>query len=338
MLKCAARFRCYILMLISIGSSTLSAQDRVRYYYADSSRPIIETGTIQNYLGEQLILETPNGNAKVIAADAIVEIETHYETHHRDGITDYEAGRYIEALSKFLTAYDREPRAWVKREIAAWIVRCSLRQGDRLTALHYFREITLTDPLTRHWGIAPLVWSPAEIPEQQRKAVRPLLVSSRSDERLLAASLLLFDPTSGTVAQRQLNELASDTNPRISRMARAQLWRVALMKNEVTPYILQSWREQIDQLPAALRPGPQYLLARGLAQSGELRMAAAEYLKLTILYTNHDALSARATLDAAEAIERTGLTREAEMLYRELLIRFPSSPETTIAREKTGSN
>ncbi len=327
-----------ISMLIHAGGTAGVAEDRVTYRPSGSLRPITMVGDIIDSTGRELQMMTLNGNPQRISADDIITIKTHYDPSHLAGIEAYTAGRLEDAASYFITAYDREPREWVDREIAAWLVRCRLQQGDLASAIASFRSIINTDPYSRHWGIAPLIWSPMSISESVRKSVRSMLVSSRNGERLLAASILLFDGVSGKLAERELNDLASDPNPRISKLARAQLWRVAIAKSQVTENILQGWRDQIELLPEPLRPGPQYLLGRGYAHLGEPRLAAAEFLKLTIIYTNHEALTSRATLEAAQAIERTGLTHEADLLYRELLIRFPTTSESTIAREKLAEN
>ncbi len=327
----------FISMTIIVGETAV-AEDRVTYRPRGASKPITMVGDIIDSTGRELQMMSINGNPQHIPADDIITIKTHYDSSHLAGIEAYSAGRLEEAASNFITAYDREPRAWVDREIAAWLVRCRLQQGDLTSAIMYFRSIISSDPYTRHWGIAPLIWSPTSINDAVRKSVRSMLVSSRDGDRLLAASILLFDGVSGTLAQRELNTLASDPNPRISKLARAQLWRVAIANSQVTENILQGWRDQIEILPKELRPGPQYLLGRGYLHLGDLRLAAAEFLKLTILYPNHEALTSRATLDAARAIERTGLTQEADLLYRELLIRFPKTSESIIAREKLAEN
>lgn len=329
-----ATFWAVLGLLTAVLSQSLIGEDRVTYRPSGSSRPITVVGDIIDYTGRDLTLHAVGGSPQLIDADEITAVKTHYDPVHMAALEEYQAGRLTGALAKFIAASEREPREWVDREIAAWIVRCSLVLENQETALRYFREIIKSDPDTRHWGLAPLIWSPVIISEGLRGSLRSLLVSSRAGDRFLAASILLFDGTSGTLAERELNDLASDPNPRISRLARAQLWRIALANSEVTENILQSWREQIADLPESLRPGPQYLLARGYLHLGEPRLAAAEFLKLSILYTSHDALTARATLEAAEAIERTGLTQEANLLYRELLMRFSASPEAKIARDK----
>ncbi|MDA7503793.1 hypothetical protein N8553_02285 [bacterium] len=320
--------------LFAMINNYCRAEDRVSYRLNGASKPITLIGEIIDYDGRDLTLRSLSGNPQYIAADDVVEVKTHYDDAHREGIEAFQAAKYDEAITKLISAYDREPREWVDREIASWIVRTSLLRNDFRTAFRYFNAIIKSDPYTRHWGVAPLVWSPVNITDDIRKPLRASLLSARADERFLAASILLFDGTSGRLAERELGVLASDPNPRISRLARTQLWRVALANQEVTENILQGWREQIEQLPESMRPGPQYLLGRGYLLIGEQRIAAAEFLKLTIIYTNHEALTARATLEAAEAIEKTGLTQEANILYRELVIRFPTTSEAKIAREK----
>lgn len=319
---------------LSMSGASLLAEDRITYRPGGTSKPITLIGEIIDYNGRDLTLRSSSGQPQIIAADDIVEVKTHYDKVHQEGIEAFHQAKFDLAKSKLIAAYDREPREWVDREIASWIVRVSMLQSDFRTAFRYFSAIIKSDPYTRHWGVAPLVWSPVNITNEIRKPLRASLISSRAEERFLAASVLLFDSVSGRLAERELNELASDPNPRISRLARAQLWRVSLAKQEVTENILRSWREQIDQLPESMRPGPQYLLGRGYLSLGEMRLAAAEFLKLTIIYTNHDSLTARATLEAAEAIEKTGLTSEADILYRELEVRFPTTNEAKLAREK----
>lgn len=320
--------------MLPLLAVTALGEDRVTFQPVGTSSPITMIGTIMDYTGRDLLLRALDGNPQYIPSEEIVEVNTHYNQAFRDGITDYEQHQIDTALQKFIAAYDQEPRAWVDREIASWIVRLSLATGDESTAFRYFREIIKTDPQSRHWGIAPLIWSPRKLNSELLKSFRPLLISQRPGDRLLATSVLLFDEVSGTLAERELGILASDPNPCISRLARAQLWRASLAKNEITDNILENWREQIDQMPSTLRPGPQYLLGRGFSRLGEPRLAAAEFLKLTILYGSQDSLTARATLEAAESVERTGLTQEANLLYREMMVRFPWSPEVNIAQKR----
>lgn len=324
---------CLLFELLILGHSTF-AEDRITYRPGGTSKPITLIGEIIDYDGRDLTLRSSSGTPQYIASDDVVEVKTHYDAVHKEGIAAFREAKFDLAKSKLITAYDREPREWVDREIASWIVRVSLLQNDFRTAFRYFSAIIKSDPYTRHWGIAPLIWSPVNITDEIRKPLRASLISSRPEERFLAASILLFDGVSGRLAERELNELASDPNPRISRLARAQLWRVSLANQEITENILRGWREQIEQLPESMRPGPQYLLGRGYLAVGELRSAAAEFLKLTIIYTNNDSLTARATLEAAEAIEKTGLTSEADILYRELEVRFPTTNEAKLARDK----
>jgi tetratricopeptide (TPR) repeat protein len=314
------------------GSGDLSAQDRVTFRPRDDAAPITMSGEILEYTGRKLTIRPRDGAPHAIDAGNVVEVKTYYDPAHLEGLSLLNRGKVEEAREKFTEALKRDKRDWVSREILSWLVRCAYREGDMLGAIAYFREIVKSDPLTRHWGVAPLVWAPQSIGERLRTEGRRLLTGDRASDRLLGASLLLLDPDHGEAAERQIRNLSSETNPRISGLARAQRWRLILASRDVSENILASWKGQIDYLPEQIRGGPQYLVARGYEIRGEDRRAAAEYLWIPLVYSDHDPLAARALLDAAEASRRSGLTHEAEVLYRELLSRYPWSTEATSVR------
>lgn len=321
-----------------VSSSTLLAQDRVTYLPDGAAAPFTLVGEVLDSTGEELRMRPSGGLPQSIPADSVVEIETHYDPSHLKGIEFFQNDQIQDAETAFREALKREPREWVDRELLSWLTRCYLREGQLTAALQTFRELVSSDPLTRHWGLAPLEWSSRQVSASLRQAAKPLVVESRATDRLLGSSLLLFDPIAGPAARAELNDLARNTNPRISRLARAQLWRLTVSNGDVTQNRLINWQNDIDALPAGLRAGPQYLLARGYVQIGLPRLAAAEYLKLTILYSEHEVLTASATLEAARLIGETGLTQEADLLYRELLARFPRSEAAKLAKNQMLTN
>ena len=311
--------------LISCGCGFVEAEDRVSYRPEGATSVFILVGEIVSSTGQELEIRPTGGVPVRIPITNVVEVQTHYDPDHLAGIELFRAGRIEEAIDALHAGLEREPRNWVDREILAWLVRCHLRQNDEIAALNDFRQIVLSDPYTRHWGLAPMEWLPRQVNHPLSQSAKSLLVDTRPGLRLLGASLLLFDPELSTTARREMDDLCKNLNSHIADLARAQMWRVALANREVTRDRLQRWHDQIDDLPAELRPGPQYLLAKGYQQLGFPRLAAAEYLKLTILYSDNEALTARATLEAADALQETGLTQGASVLYRELLTRFPES-------------
>lgn len=323
-----------LLAAVALLTGTVAGQDKVTFRPDENSRPVVLIGEVLDYTGRGLTFRPTGGTPRTVPADHIDAIETHYDPGQLQGLDLFRRGETQAAQAKFREALKRDQREWVKREILSWLVRCAVRERDLPGAFMTFRELVLSDPETRHWGVAPLVWSPLSLSEALKSEGRQLLVAPRASDRLLGASLLLLDPVYGTPAERELSSLARDSNPRISSLARAQLWRLQLASRQISSETLESWASHVAYLPRTLRAGPQYLVARGYEVRGEPRRAAAEYLWVSQIYTENEQLAARATLDAAEASRGAGLTREADVLYREILSRFGWSPEAASARER----
>ena len=328
----------WLTLIFVLGFGTIvEGEDRVSYRPEGATSVFTLVGEVLDYSGKELTIRPTEGIPQSIPVEDVVEVQTHYDPDHLAAIESFRTGHVNEAIPLLKAALKREPRRWVEREILAWLTRCSLRKNDPITALTYFREIVKSDPMTQHWGLAPIEWMPRQTASHLAQAAKPLLVETRASVRFLGASLLLFHPELGTTAKRELDSLARIPNRHISKLARAQLWRHSIAVNDVTINRLHVWQEEVNDLPIELRAGPQFLVARGYEQLGSLRLASAEYLKLTILYPENEPLVARATLEAAEALGKTGLTQEASVLYRELLTRFPQSDAARIARTQTSA-
>lgn len=318
---------------ILAGGIPLAAQDRVTYIPAEAESPVIAVGEVLDYTGRELILSTLNGHQH-LPSDSVTSIETTYSPSHLQGISQFQQGLTDDAILSFQKAMEQERRRWVQREIRSWLMRCAVRKGDLRGALREFQEIIQTDPQTRFWGIAPLIWSPMAVSESIREEANGQLKSDHPGIQLIAASLLLLDPAYGEAAETQLNYLSRNANPIISNYARAQLWRVTLAGQSVTDDALSSWRSSIEHLKPELRSGPQYLLARGHDARGELRLAAAEALWIPLIYSDHELLASRALYDAAEWLSRSGAIEEAHRLKQGLLVKYPWSREASQVRSE----
>jgi hypothetical protein len=309
------------------------AQDRVTFIPPGSSRPLVLIGEVLDVTGETVKVRTPN-SVQSILPNSVTDIETIYDPAHLRGVELFRNGETSLAQDSFRDALDREPRAWVDREILSLMVKCDLRQQDLLGALRDFRLILASDPTTRHWGIAPLVWSPLAISEAVQSEMRLWLRSGRPEDELLAASVLLLDPGQAEAARTKLENLSSHQNSTISALSRAQLWRIPIEQHTVADTMLEDWEDQIRRLNTGLKAGPQYLLARGYESRGDFRRAAAEALWIPYVYSESEVLAARALFDAAEALNKTGLVNEARILDRELAQRFPWSREAGLVRSR----
>jgi len=195
-----------------------------------------------------------------------------------------------------------------------------------------FAEILATDPGTRHWSVAPLAWAPLALSVPLKNQARQWLTGDRPGLRLVGASLLLLDPVYGEAAQRELTDLSRSPQRPLAPLARAQMWRVRFQGMALTETELARWRTEIQYLPAALRAGPQYLLARGYLSRDARRDAAAEFLWLPTVYNDLESLSARALWDAAAALRESAAESEAMTLLGELVEQFPWSSEAAEAR------
>lgn len=319
------------LLVPGLLALTAAANDRVRVQYPEKAGVLVLIGEIDDYLGGELTIRLKTGS-ETVRAEQILEIETYYTPSHRQGLELLDQGETDKALTTLQAALKEENRRWVKREILAGIVRAQTRRGDLLSAANTFAEILATDPGTRHWSVAPLAWAPLALSVPLKNQARQWLTGDRPGLRLVGASLLLLDPVYGEAAQRELTDLSRSPQRPLAPLARAQMWRVRFQGVALTETELARWRTEIQYLPAALRAGPQYLLARGYLSRDARRDAAAEFLWLPTVYNDLESLSARALWDAAAALRESAAESEAMTLLGELVEQFPWSSEAAEAR------
>ena len=321
-----------ITLLASCIAAASGAEDRVTIIPEGALDPVVLIGSVEEYTGEELVLkrpEQPVGDR--YPASTVQSVQTWRSALHEQALTEFSEGRNAPAEQSFLKALPEEPRDWMQREILAHLVRCAIRRGDGATAGTRFLQITKQDPLTPHWNIAPILWAPRSMGDSQKTLARTWLKESDAPASLLAASWLLVDPVYGEAAEKQLGELARHSNRVISSLARTQLWRLKLGL-AISEIEVQKWQREVRRMPRPLRAGPQYLVARGLFQRNEPGPAAAELLWLATVYTDNEDLSARALVEAAGAIEKSGQTKDAWALYTQAIKRFGWSPWANEAR------
>ena len=327
-----ASYHIICVLVVCLGG-TLVAEDRVTLIPAGAVDPVILIGTVEDYTGRELVLLRPGMNtADRYPANSIQSVQTWRSPTHDQGITEFDAGTTPQAEQSLLKALQDEPREWVQREILALLVRCAIRRNDLGTAGTRFLQITKQDAASPHWNIAPLRWAPQSLGDSPKTLARSWLKLPDSPSRLLAASWLLLDPVYGETATKQLDDLARDSNSHINAFARCQLWRLRLGL-ELSDLEVQKWRKEVQRMPRSLRAGPQYLVGRGLLQRSEPGAAAAELLWLPLVYNDNEDLSARALVDAAGALEKTGQTAAAVTLYESVTARYAWSPWANEARQ-----
>lgn len=329
----AVRLLCGGLITLVVLASSTWADDRVTFAPEPGAAHITVIGDIKDYTGKVLQIQPRGTSPHSIPIDQIISIETFYAPPYRQGIALFDQGDIDAAEPLFDQALRTEGRPWVQREQYAWMMRCRHRRGDLSGVAEAFQKILATDAETRHWGMAPLIWSPTQLSTGQKAMAKTWLAGSFPPMRLIGASWLLDDPTFGEPARRGLDELARDTNPMVSQLSRIQLWRTQFA-TDLNGLTLAGWERDMEFVPSSLQAGPRYLIGRGYAQRQEYRQAAAAFLWLPVLYAEHEPLAAAACLEAGEALKRSGLTQEAENMYRELNIRYGWSPAARELRSR----
>ena len=300
-----------------------AAEDRI-YLTRDGSNVIPIAGDVIDFTGRAIQYRSQGGGVKSEPTSNVAKVETSYPEAYARGQKQFDAGQYDLALAEWQEALKAESRTWVQREIRASLIRAAWRRSDWTLAGGQFLEIVASDPQTMHWSVAPLVWVPTKLRESDRAAAKNWLSSSDSAARLLGASWLLTDAELGESAFDALKELTRDVSRVVADHARAQLWRrrigITLSDSE-----LAGWRSHAESLPEKLRGGPTYLIARARQTRSEFDLAAAEYLWVSVVYTQHEPTAARATLDAAENLVKLGRPDQARRLFHETTERFPWS-------------
>lgn len=312
-----------LLGLVMLTAAPLRAQDQVILQTDGASSRLVMSCQIVDYTGEKLTVQFQgSATQKTYPADQVVEVHTTWLESYERGRKLWSERRCAEAIEALHSALTVERRAWVRREILALLVRCSLRTGDRAAAGARFLTLLESDRTTRHFGLIPLVWASEELTGAAKSQARAWLTLESDVARLIGSSLLLDDVATRESAARELQALQRSGDERVRLLAQAQSWRLKLRSLEVTDVELQRWDARVQALPATLRGGPSYVLGRGWAMRREHDRAATALL-WTALMDHADArLAARAGVEAAESLKRLGQHEDARRVLDEIAARF----------------
>ncbi len=287
---------------------------------------------VLDYTGQELVIQlSPTGQPRRYPADQVLAVETLKSSQHQLADRLYQQHRVAEAQQAYSEALRSEPRAWVRREILAMLVRCALWQGDYATAGSRFLLLVQSDPFTPYYGVIPLVWDEASADTSSAQGLARVWLRHPTDVGLLlGASVLLDAPDGRARALATLQKLSSSTDSRVRALARVQLWRRRLKQGDLGRLELSQWERDAETLPDRVRGGAYFLVGRGHEQRNEFDLAATYYLWVPLVYDDDPRLAADALLRAARCLKRINRTAEAERLFRELTDRFP---ETEFAKQ-----
>ncbi|MBX3436357.1 MAG: hypothetical protein KF861_02620 [Planctomycetaceae bacterium] len=329
----AARVGLPVIITVFVATSLCAAKDRVVVQPRENASPLVLACEIVDYTAEKISLHVnTQSTVHEFPAEQVQSVEAVQTESHRRGVERFQAGDLSEAESLLVQALADEPRAWMQREIRGWLVRGALRRGDRAEAGRRFLEIIEQERAPREYPLIPLVWGTAETGTALRQQAREWLTGELEVGRLMGASILLLDNAYGEVTRTELRRLARSTDRRVSALARAQLWRLRVTATDVTANELAEWEREIESMPRAVRAGPYWVLGRALFQRSEYDRSAASMLWVTTVYAENEPLTAQATWEAANALERLGRSEDARSLLREIVTRFGWSPAAAQAR------
>ncbi len=311
-----------------------NAADRITLLVKEGAGRMTIPCRVLDFTGKAITFRTPAGTVeKQLDASLVVDVQTPQVAAHVEGVKRFQQGDWAEARKSLEIALEQEPRTWVRREILALLVRCSLRQGDYPTAGNRFLALTRSDPATRHYDIAPLCWTLHDAGPEWKAAALSWKVQTTESARLLWASVMLHDPKFSQEADLDLKRLATSTTEGVSRLADAQLWRKRLSDGDMTREEIERWHARTLAMPERLRGGAFYVIGTGYRLRNEPDRSAVCLLWLPLVYSEDVSLAARAGVEAGDQLRRVGQKREAVAIYEEVRRRFPG---TSSAVEATG--
>lgn len=326
------------LCLCSMGLIGLipavSAADEVVVQASTARSRITIAGDILEYNGRVLVIQPSAGTGQQhYRASEVVSVKTTYTSAHMSGARLLKAGRHQLAQPELEKAIGQEPRSWVRREILALLIRCALRANDFATAGARFEMLFESDEDTPHISVIPVFWQNRRVSGLDRTKAIQWLSSREAVMQLIGASLLMFDLEHAEQARERIAELRRSPTPRVREIAWWQSQRLSIHANEVTDFDIERWEERVEDIPAAMRSGPWFLLGQGHFLRQDFDLAAAAYLQLPLVYRTDHPVTSQAGLSAANSLMKIGQASEAARLYEEVVEKFAWTSASAAAKE-----
>jgi len=323
-------------VLSALDSATAQTRftDKVVLQGTTASSRVTLQCEVTDYTGAAIVLRTPTSKEDLhFPADQVISVKTPRMATHDRGLKHLEKGEYNQAEASLTQALTDEARRWVRREILADLVRCSLRQNRYAAAGSQFQRLYLADQTTRHIRLIPLVWDETPLDAETRITAASWLEDKESVMRLIGASLLLRDERYGEPSQDMLRSLSREPGQRIRLLADWQEWRLNQRANEVSDLELARRETLVEELEKELRPGPWYLIAKAHLSRQEYDLASAAFLRLPLLHDSDHPMTPAAMFNAARALEQIGFRRQAQRLDQEVIDRYAWSPAAKLSRQ-----
>ena len=332
---CLLHFSFFIFQLLFLNvadAQTAAAQDTIILApRADGAGRIVMTGRVVDYTGTTLTYETNSGAKQSLPGKQVLEIQSKWSAPHSDGDGAWAARDFANAAKQYGAALPAEPRPWAKRLIASRLV-ATLRESDRWeAAAEQFLSLVRDDPATPYFAVIPLPWTTPAVSAAFEAKARVWCDDRQSSVAALLGASFLLSTAARSDGLRRLNELKLDADPRIAKLAEAQLWRVASVTADAGT--IAGWEQAVEKIPADLRAGPLFVVGRAWSTRDDAERAALVLLRLPILYAEQQPrLAAEALWTGGRMLEKLTRPEQAATLYRELVRDFPQSIPATTAR------
>lgn len=250
-------------------------------------QPIIETaGAIEQMTVETLRVDGPSDDDSptTIAVDRIVWIEPAWNSSQaREGMQQFEAGRYAEAIPPLLEAVRLGPPAWQQQWLSAHMAIAAHETSRYPAALELVGQLERSGMPVPMLALLPIRWTSRPVEPPAVQAARARVNAAEPAVRLVAASWLLSNTATRAQAERTLDALVVDSErPWVARLAEAVRWRrtpVPQIEAEAP-----GWLAKIDRLPIALQGGPLLCAADRLEAVGRGEQARELYLAAALLH------------------------------------------------------
>lgn len=312
-----------ILIAVSLCiSETSRGQDRVTIRLSDDSQTTVRQGTILDWKGGELQMETA-GRVTTIKNEKILKVETNWPKDYQLAQELMEQRQFSAAIAPLQNALAGESREWVRRNLLADLVRVSSVAGQDQKACEAFLQLIQSDPETREFARIPLAWETEPTGAAMLVKAREMAQSSVLIVRLLGASWLVNSPDREN-AGKILESLSRDLDARLAHLAAAQLWRLQVLEVDATQ--LARWERQVDRMPRELRPGALLILGQAQLRLQRENEAILSWMRVPLLYGEHERLKAIALQRTAQQLQNSSDTENARKIWGELAVQFPQSP------------
>lgn len=313
-----------LIVSLSFASDCAAEKDRVVAESRDGKMFALE-GTIVDYTGKALSIESSPGSVQRIDAERVVDWRTEWSTQRLAADEVVAQRQWRRAAELYAEANLVERRAWARRMILQRWMLCYQALDLNDQAGDIFVALASSDPSTPALQHAPLQW-PASSAARPEKAAEWLANSEQPAVQLLGASHLLATARrdEAVAVLRRLSAL-DDDHPQVAALAEAQLWRDRMAAADLAE--VERWARRIADMPENLRAGPHLIVAQSLARLGRREQAMLHYLRPPLLFPQQRRLAARGLDGAVRLLQAAGRGEEAKQLADELARNYPDSVE-----------